>query len=270
MFTIDGDGMSELDEILAEIGPPPVRAGLQWRRALRALRELLDNPDKTEKAFEVFYAIDGDREEREFRRFLAYPEGRRLLRERRSLLALLSDRRALEQMDADSFGRAYLSYIDDNGFDPGGLVNLKNALQARYLAGGEIGTLPDEVREWFRDRCMLAHDLWHVLTGYGTDELGEAALLPFSLAQGGGRANALLVLGVAMRATATHGISMLRYLAQAWRRGRHATWLALLPYEELLPQPLERVRAIARIEPAKVAHPGGILRGSYDTAVMPA
>ena len=50
-----------------------------------------------------------------------------------------------------------------------------------------------------------------------------------------------------------------RYLYRAWRRGRRAAWLPLASYEKLLPLPLAEVRRQLRIEPASVAHPGGII-----------
>ncbi len=40
--------------------------------------------------------------------------------------------------------------------------------------------------EWFAERIDLMHDLWHVLTGYGTDGGGEAALLPLIAETGSG------------------------------------------------------------------------------------
>jgi len=250
-----------LDDIPA--APPPRRR--EWRRAFAALRELLANPDHTEKAFEIFQAIDGNNEERCFQRFRRDPTGRRLLAERPSLLAVLSDRDRLARLPAGSFGRAYLDYLERSGFDPGGLVKLKATLQEQARARGEEVTL-DPGREWYRDRSILMHDLWHVLSGYGTDELGEAALLPFSWAQLGGLANALLVIGVVVRGSTLMGPRFPRYLLRAWRRGRRARWLNALPYEDLLAQSLEAVRHAAAIEPAAVAHPQGVLRGSWQAA----
>ena len=116
-------------------------------------------------------------------------------------------------------------------------------------------------REWFRVRGLLMHDLWHVLTDYGTDGLGEAALLAFSYAQLPGRANRLLVFGAGWRGVAERNLGFVRYLYRAWRRGGRAVWLPALPYEALLAAPLDTVRSIAHLEPAAVAHPGGILRG---------
>src|SRR5436190_12680374 len=102
-----------------------------WRRALRALRGLLANPDDTILAFEIFDAVDRDVEERAFQRFRRDPVGRRLLATRPSLAARVSDRAALAAMPSGSFGRAYAAYLDANGFETLGLLRLKDALEAR-------------------------------------------------------------------------------------------------------------------------------------------
>jgi len=53
-----------------------------------------------------------------------------------------------------------------------------------------------------------------------------------------------------------------RYLFRAWRRGRQAALLSTVPYERLLPKPLDEVRHLLHIQPASAAHPGGILVGN--------
>lgn len=253
-----------MTDAIPPVPPPPRRRPREWRRALRALRALLANPDDTGRAFEIFDAIDRGVEERAFQRFRRDPVGRRLLADRPSLAAHLADRAALAALPAGSFGRAYLAYLDANGFDPRGLIELKAALEAELHARREVRPQLDDARAWFRDRSILTHDLWHVLTGYGTDDVGEAALLPFSWAQSGGAANALLVFGTALRGSMVLGRWMPRYLWQAWRRGRRAAWLPALPYEDLLPAPLATVQRAARIPPPEDAHPGiGIRRGRW-------
>jgi ubiquinone biosynthesis protein COQ4 len=247
----------------ARIPAAPPRRKREWRRALRALRALMANPNDTKQAFEIFDAIDADACERAFRRFHADPTGRRLLAARPSLPDHLADRPALAHMAPGSFGRAFLAYLDETGFDPRGLLQLKADLEADLRTRGEVRPPLDPAREWFRDRGLYTHDLMHVLTGYGTDELGEATLLPFTWAQNGGHANAILVIGVALRGISVVGPRFLRYLWQAWHRGRRTPWLGVLPYEELLPLPLAEVRRIAGVVPAETAHPGGILRGSW-------
>jgi ubiquinone biosynthesis protein COQ4 len=242
-----------------DVPPPPPARPVEWRRAVRALRALLADPEQTEKAFEVFVALDGNQEERMFQRFIGTPQGRRLAAERPALLDRLSDRAALAALPDGSFGRAYLAYLDRAGFEPDGLVRLKDQMQAHASSIGEPLPVLDPLREWLRVRGIVMHDLWHVLTDYGTDGFGEAALLAFSYAQLPGRANGLLVVGAALRCVAEHGIGFLPYLFGAWRRGRRAAWLPQLPYESLLAEPLADVRRFAAIMPAEQAHPGGIL-----------
>ena len=251
-----------LDEPI-DAPPPPARRPREWRRAFRALRTLLRDPDATMQAFEIFDAIDREVEERAFRRLRIDPTGARLLATRPSLPAALADRAALGRMPEGSFGRAYLAYLDATGFHPHGLLHLKTALEERLRADGRPRPQLDPAREWFRERSILTHDLWHVLTGYGTDDLGEAVLLPFSLAQTGGYANALLVAGVLVRGTMLAGLWFARYLYEGWRRGRRTPWLGAAAYEELLPRPLDEVRRSIGLPHADEAHRGGIRQGTW-------
>jgi ubiquinone biosynthesis protein COQ4 len=242
------------------IPPPAPPQPVRWRRAFHELRALLDDPDDTDRAIDFVYAFGNRQFERSFQRFAASPCGRALLAERPSLLGVLSDREGLARLPEWSFGRAYLAYLERNHFEPGGLLAVQARVQARWE--GEEGVPPlDELRAWFRDRTLLAHDLFHVLTDYGTDDLGEATLLAFSLAQLGGRGQALLTFGAALECWRWLGWHWLRYDFQAWRRGRRAAWLVALPWEELLPLRLETVRRLAGISDASEAHPGGVLRG---------
>ncbi len=203
-----------------------------WRKGLEALRKLMDDPDSTRYAFELIDAVDPDAYERYLHRLRKDPEGRRLLEQRPRLAKLLCDREALARMPEGSFGRAYLEFIEKNHLDPGGLIELRNSLDPPGS--------PDE--HWIRDRVLLMHDLWHVLTGFDTSDEGEAELLPFSWAQNGSRANALLTLGSAYYASKGNYFELQRRMLRSWRRGRRAAWLPALPYEELLPRPLEDVR----------------------------
>ena len=197
---------------------------------------------------------------------MASANGRALLEARPSLLAALSDRDALQRLPDGSFGRAYLDYLDRNGFQPDGLLVVQSRVQAMWQR--EEGVPPlDPLRAWFRDRTILAHDLFHVLTDYGTDELGEATLLAFSLVQFPGRGQAFLTLGAALEAWRALGWHWLIYDFRAWQRSRRAAWLPALPFEELLPLRLGTVRRLAGVVEAREAHPGGVLRGSPDQPV---
>jgi len=229
---------------------------LRWRRAWRSLRALLADSDDTAKAIDFTYAIGQRDFERTFQRFAATPCGCRLLETRPSLADALSDRAALERLPEGSLGRTYLAYLDRNGFDATGLLALERSVRERWEREEGVPVL-DPYRAWFRDRFMLAHDLFHVVSDYGTDDVGEATMLAFTLAQTGGIANALLTAGAIVEVWRSLGARWLVYVFRAWRRGRRAS-LTTLPWEELLPLPLDAVRQLARVEPSERAHPHGI------------
>jgi ubiquinone biosynthesis protein COQ4 len=221
---------------------------LQYRfgRAVRSLRELIRDPESTERAFDFFFAIGRGDFERQFVRFARDPEGAKLLRERPSLLDALSDRVALAGMPEGSLGRAYLAYLDRNGFQADGLVNIERIVRARWERDEGLPSL-DRERSWLRDRTILIHDLFHVLTGRATDPPGEGALLWFSQAQLGGGANLFLTVGATLELLRVNGLGWFREVSNAWRQGRRSCWLVTLRYEELLPMPIDAVRAMARI-----------------------
>ena len=248
-----------------ELPPAPPPQKTRWRRALAELRALMEDPDATDHAVHLAYALGTREFERNFQRFASSASGAALLAERPSLLAALSDRASLAALPESSLGRAYLAYLEANGFAPGGLLEVQQRVQDHWESAEGVPPL-DPLRAWFRDRTLLAHDLFHLLTDYGTDELGEATLLAFSLAQLGGRSQTLLTFGAALEVWRTLGWRWLLYDFRAWRRGRSASWLVALPWEELLPLRVETVRRLAGVPDAAEAHPHGVLRGSVENA----
>ena len=237
--------------------PPAAPARpVQWRRVWRTLKVLIDDPERTEKVFELMDAVGGDGGERHLQRFLLHPEGRRLLAERPRLEVVLGDRQAMASRPASSLGRAYLEFAEARGFKASGLIEVERSADA--------GEAPDPARRWFYDRTNVMHDLWHVLTGYGTDPAGEAALLAFTCGQIPNRGLLLLVTAAAVLGVCEGNLGWPRYLYRAWRRGRRASVMTAAPYEELLSRPLEEVRLRLGIEPIREAHPQGIVVGSLE------
>lgn len=227
---------------------------VDWKRAWHALKGLIRDPERTDLVFEIIDSLDGPAFEREFARFRLHPDGQRLLRERPDLLATLSDREALRRMPEGSFGRAYARFMDAENLTAGGLVEAENA-----AIGHDANEIVDPDRRFFGDRLRDMHDLWHVLTGYGRDEAGEAANLAFTVGQVPSRGVWLIVLAAAVLGPWSLAFSWQRYLFRAWRRGRRASKLSLVRYEDLLPLPLDEVRRRLHIALPLEAHPDGII-----------
>jgi ubiquinone biosynthesis protein COQ4 len=226
---------------------------VDWPRARRGLTALIADPERTEQVFEIVRALSGRSDVRNFARLLQEPGGPELLAERPDLLAALSDRTALARMPEGSLGRAYLAFMIAGDLSAGGLVDasMQGDTDARVGYSAES--------TWFFDRVRDMHDVWHVLTGYGRDEAGEAANLAFTYGQIGNLGIGVIVLAAAIIGPRSDGFYWQRYLFRAWRRGRRARWLPAARYEDLLAKPLAEVRAALAIEAPEVAHPEGVM-----------
>jgi len=197
--------------------------------AVRAVRRLLANPEDTSQVFAIFRALRGKSGLNAFRRFAASPTGAQVIGEKRRLLDTLSDRARLAALPAESFGRRYFEFMETEQLTAEGLVEASQSW--------ESDPVPADV-ELFRERMRDAHDLTHVLTGYGRDPLGEVCLLAFMYAHTRNRGAALIVLMSLMRMPRAGR----RAVFEAWRNGKEARWLQDQDYEALLPRPLDAVR----------------------------
>ncbi|MBU6282770.1 hypothetical protein KGQ64_11060 [bacterium] len=212
--------------------PPPAHP-VEPLRALRAMRDLLRDPDDTAKVFDIVDALSGNVGERLFQRFAASDTGRRILAERRSLLSLLDDRAALEAMPDGSLGRLYAAFTSREQISGQGLVDASQSARRRDDL--------DPDRRLFYERLRDMHDLWHVVTGYGRDLVGEASLLAFTYAQTKNRGIGFIVAVAFLRARGeARGARVV--MRDAHRRGQRAKWMPGEDWEELLRLPLETVR----------------------------
>ena len=245
---------------MQDAGKPFVRK-IQWRRAWTALGKLIEDPQRTDQVFEITEALAGKSFEKSYQRFIRRPEGRQLLDEKPNLLQALSDRESLRRLPPGSFGRAYAEFMESGNLTPEGLVEADEMVASRHP---DEQPPPDADRQYYGERLRDMHDLWHVLTGYGMDEAGEAANLAFTLAQVPTGGIAFIVLAAAVIGPKDLRLTWQRYLYRAWSRGRRARPLPLVPYEALLDKPLSEVRRQLDIEPPEVAHPEGVLVAQKD------
>ena len=202
--------------------------------ALRAMRRLLADPEATEEVFVIIRALAGWRSyERLFRRVLADPAGRRVLERESGLLELLGDQEGLRAMPEGCLGRAYADFIVTEQITPDGLVAASEANEVDYI---------DPRAERLGLRLRDTHDLWHVMTGYGRDLVGEAALLAFTYAQTRNLGIAFIVVMALLRGRAegVRGLAALYW--KAYRRGCRAGLLAAVDWEAELSRPLDDLR----------------------------
>ena len=115
-------------------------------------------------------------------RMKASPQGRALLEARHDVLSVIADRDALRALPDGTLGREYCRFAEENQLFPEMLAAEVRA--ARSETGGQVpDATPDAA--YLHDRYRDLHDLWHVLTGYGTDMAGEWGIIAFQSKQVG-------------------------------------------------------------------------------------
>jgi ubiquinone biosynthesis protein COQ4 len=211
---------------------------LDFSAAFAALRELMKNPDDTKQAFRIAQALSGNSGERLYRRFLKTAVGRSVVAERRVLLDRLKDREALQALPEGSLGRAYLDFLRSQQITAEGLVD---ASQKGYR---EVSDLEPN-RQLLSDRLRDMHDLWHTVTGYKGDLIGEAALLALTFVQTRNPGVGLIALMALLRSGPLPGAR--RAILEGVARGVRSAWLVSADWERMLAEPLSDVREELRL-----------------------
>lgn len=210
-------------------------------KALKAFYGLTRDRDDTRYVFAFFDAVNGRSQEDWFDRFFASGYGRRIVADHRRVGRVLTDRTTLESHGPGTFAAAYLHYLDSENLHPEGVHEAHWA-----QAPDDMARLKAHHPELYALTYMMAltHDLYHVLTGYGRDPLGEALLLVFTGAQTGSRGSRLLgrMAGLRIRSEIPSW-PVGRMMAEARRLSRTATNFASVDLLELLPLPLDEARA---------------------------
>ena len=210
-------------------------------RAVRGFRRLVADKEDTEQVFEIMSALSGRSIPNGYMRLLDSEEGGRQAYLAVEFAHRLDDRNWLANLPEGSVGAAYRDFVAARGFTAQGLAE-----ESRKVADTEIDAA--HPNGWYARRLRDVHDVWHVLTGYGTDALGEACVVAFSHPQTRSAGFAFIAAGAALEfGKLGKGHPYGRAIWQAWRHGRRAAWLPGLDYEALLAQPLDAARARLRI-----------------------
>ena len=218
---------------------------IQPIKAARAFRRLIRDKEDTRQVFEIMRALSGRSQTLGYRRMLTTMEGGRQAYEARELAHRLDDPAWLSAFAPGTVGAGYRVFREAMGFTADGLASVERQVIPFIDAPHPL--------LWYSRRLRDVHDIWHVLTGYQTDALGEACVVSFSYGQTGNLGFAAIGYGAAREIQREdRGIPARRAVIEAWRNGRRACWLPGLDYEALFAEPLEAARALMGIRPATV------------------
>ena len=216
-------------------------------RALTAIRKLIEDKEDTTQVFVILEALAGKSGERSFQRFMKTPNAKKILTAEKPLMDYLQDREWLASLPEGSLGRTYLNFTKVEQITADGLVEASQDVRSDQQEFSKEAMI-------YQDRQRDAHDLWHVVTGYGRDALGELSLLAVTWRQSG-NLGFLLIIGFGFWEVtkAAPGIKIGRVLREGFRSGAKSAWLPAADWETLLTRPLEEVRATLKM-PAPIRY----------------
>lgn len=231
---------------LVEGYPAPIPGRVEPFGFVRAIKRHLANKEDTEIVFEIMRTLLGKSHERGFTRFVSTPVGRQVISERRDLFDTLKNRAALAAMPKGSFGRAYFDFFLEEGLMIEMLEQASRELDRK--ADQDPAKYPEFMR--YVHRMRYCHDLWHILTGYGRDGLGESCNVAFSYSQTKIKGFAAIALFTAIKwKKEAPQYPIFAAVKQAFDIGARAEWFLGEDIEALLPMNLEEVRAKLKIAP---------------------
>jgi ubiquinone biosynthesis protein COQ4 len=217
------------------------RARRNWGAAFKALGRLLSDKEDTGQVFEIMAALNGDSTQKGYARLISTVNGGRLAYQRVELAERLMDDAWLDSFAKGTVGAAYRHFVRSENLSAEGLAEVSRRNRAPVEQSHPYA--------WYGRRIRDTHDLWHILSGYHRDGLGEACLVAFSFAQTGSLGWAFIALGAALRSGGS-GYPVRKAIWQGYQRGKAAGWLLGEDYERLMSEPLEAARRRLNITPA--------------------
>ncbi|MBD2463679.1 ubiquinone biosynthesis protein [Oscillatoria sp. FACHB-1407] len=137
---------------------------------------------------------------------------------------------------SDSLGYIYAAYLKKTGFDPNLHAGMTTESDAKYV---EL-------------RLSQTHDLWHIITGFDTSEIGEIGLQAFHLPQFPYPLGTMLIANSLISATLMAPETLpqlLGAIAQGLQMGKTAKPLFAQKWEEGWEKPLAQWQAELNIQP---------------------
>lgn len=212
------------------------RHHIHYLETLKGLTKMLRNPGATESVFDI---EDGLRDIEATRLFLEYVRrdpSMIVLIEERYLRHDLHDIEGLLKLPEGTLGYCFAHHIVDHGFDP------------EYFRKLEV---KDDI-DYIMMRMRQTHDIWHVITGFATDPIGELGLKAVELAQTRRPMSAVIACGGVVRFLMQEPEDLGKVLAgvaEGYQIGVNSKLLLAQKWEEHWERPLAEWRAMLNLTP---------------------
>jgi ubiquinone biosynthesis protein COQ4 len=206
-------------------------------KAFYHFRKLIKNKEDTEQVFHIFECLPRKGFVPDARRFIDSERGQRLMVSEPYLPDMLDDHAALEKLPVGSVGRTYVEFMQREGLSAAGLV----AESDKIRAGRPVF---DDQIQWYANRLRDTHDLFHIMTGYGRDPLGEQCVLGFTYGQTHNLGNFFIAYagGLHLTRVVKAKAPVIAAIRQGQRCGTAAQKLIEQDIRALLAEPLDSAR----------------------------
>jgi ubiquinone biosynthesis protein COQ4 len=204
-------------------------------KALSHFRNLMADKEDTAQVFDIFDCLPRKGFVPDAKAFVESPRGKALMQSEPFLPRILDDHDSLLRLPEGSVGRAYVDFMRREGLSAAGLV----------AESEKIGRPSyDDQLQWYINRQRDTHDLFHVLTGYGRDALGEQCVLGFTYGQNRNLGNLFIayLAGLDLRRRVKVKAPVITAIRQGQRHGTAAPSLIDQDIRALLAEPLEAAR----------------------------
>lgn len=217
-------------------GRPKMR--YDFGKAWRNFRELVKDKEDTSKVTPIFEALPWRGVYDAALSFLKSERGQEIRRKEPSLMRLLDDHAALRKMPQGSLAHVYCDFMEREGLSAHGLVD-------ELDKDRPLDFYWDDQVTWYFNRMRDTHDLMHILSGFGRDALGEQCVLAFTYSQQPSPAHLFLGYagGIEIAKHKTVKVPVFRAVREAQKMGKACPRLVEMAITDLLPLPIEEVRA---------------------------
>lgn len=201
---------------------------------LQGFMAFVKNPGDTESVFDIADAMGRTEAQAAAVAYLkSIPEVAQIMAER--YIAPVPDLKYLLSLPEDSLGYVYSSHMTETNFDP--------EFYRKVVIQDDFTYIVLRVRQ--------THDIWHTVTGFGVDVLGEIGLQAFQLAQNRSPLSVMLMAGAILH---TIRISdnlniVMQGIDRGYRMGLQAEPFLAQKWEEAWEKPLSEWRTQLGVEP---------------------